>query len=35
VAGRAVVDSGACQTLDEGDVLHRARAWREKIHSPL
>ncbi|MEW6678285.1 MAG: TRZ/ATZ family hydrolase [Pseudomonadota bacterium] len=31
VAGRSVVDSGICQTLDEDEVLHRARAWREKI----
>jgi 5-methylthioadenosine/S-adenosylhomocysteine deaminase len=31
VAGRVVVEEGVCQTLDEAEVLHRARAWREKI----
>jgi len=31
VAGQAVVRDGACLTLDEAEVLHRARAWREKI----
>jgi len=31
VAGRAVVKDGACLTLDEAEVLPRARAWREKI----
>ena len=31
VAGKAVVRDGACLTLDEAEVLHRARAWREKI----
>lgn len=31
VAGKAVVEDGECGTLDQAEVLHRARAWREKI----
>lgn len=31
VGGRAVVREGECLTLDEAEVWHRARAWREKI----
>jgi 5-methylthioadenosine/S-adenosylhomocysteine deaminase len=31
IAGKAVVKDGACLTLNETEVLHRARSWREKI----
>ena len=31
VGGRAVVAEGECLTLDQAEVLHRARAWRDKI----
>lgn len=31
VAGKTVVRDGVCLTLDEAEVLYRARAWREKI----
>ena len=31
VEGKAVVENGECLTLEQAEVLHRARAWREKI----
>lgn len=31
VAGRQVVRDGACRTLDEEEIVHRARAWRARI----
>ena len=31
VAGRCVVENGQCLTLDEEEVIQRARTWREKI----
>jgi 5-methylthioadenosine/S-adenosylhomocysteine deaminase len=31
VAGRRIVEAGQCLTLDEPEVLSRARAWRERI----
>ena len=34
VAGRQVVKDGASLTLDEAEIWHRARAWREKIRHP-
>lgn len=35
VGGKAVVEDGECLTLDQAEVLQRARAWREKIaHRP-
>ncbi|MEW5769749.1 MAG: TRZ/ATZ family hydrolase [Pseudomonadota bacterium] len=31
VAGRQLVRDGACLSLDEAEVLRRARAWRERV----
>ncbi|MCP5277168.1 MAG: TRZ/ATZ family hydrolase [Thiobacillus sp.] len=31
ISGKTVVEDGECLTLDKAEVLHRARAWREKI----
>ena len=31
VGGKAIIRDGECLTLDRDEVLHRARAWREKI----
>jgi len=33
IGGIAVVENGACLSLDEADTLARAHAWREKIAS--
>ncbi|HRH80397.1 MAG TPA: TRZ/ATZ family hydrolase [Thiobacillaceae bacterium] len=34
VAGEAVVADGVCVTLESAEVLHRARAWRDRISPP-